>query len=316
MKGTTNADCGQYKFKIYVTIWTAFSPNPIKGELYDIATSFGFGGAVPLYFHRVTACPAPSCPVLDDSQTAAFVAAAVCTNPGPLVLPVITASGATTFCQGNSVKLSAGSYATYEWSNGSTDSTALATVSDSYNVTVSNGCETGSAASPVVVDVKPTPNAAFTGSGNVLTATPAVANYRWVKNDTIIAGATAQTYTITEGGDYSVIVTLGGCSDTSAVQSLNYTYVGIEEVTGIVNLSLVPNPANSQITVRAFVAAGAVNEITLHDIVGRTIKTIQVNHVSGSSFEQKIDLAGISNGTYFVQLTTEKGKVTKSFVKN
>ncbi len=315
--GTSNADCGQYKFKIYVTIWTSFSPNPIKGELYDIATSFGFGGAVPQYYHRVTACPAPTCPALDASQTVAFVPAAICTNPGALVLPIITTTGVTTFCQGNSVKLSAGNnYTSYEWSNGSTDSTATATTSASYNVTVSNGCETGSAAAPVAVTVKPTPTAAFTGTGNVLTATPAVANYKWVRNDTIIPGATSQTYTITQGGDYSVIVTLGGCSDTSAVRTLTYTFVGVEEIAGIKNLTLVPNPANSFITVRASVAGSTVNEITLHDIVGRAIQTILVNHASGSSFEHKIDLSGISNGTYFIQVNTEKGKVTRSFVKN
>jgi hypothetical protein len=312
--GTSNASCGQYRFRIYVTIWSPLLPNPIKGELYNIATQYGFSAQVPVYYHRITACPAPTCPPLDDTQTADFVAALTCTNPGQLTLPVITANGPTTFCQGNSVVLSTGSYAGYEWSNGSTDSTAVATVPGIYNVTVSNGCVTGSATTGINVTVNPSPTATFSATGNSLTALPAVANYKWLKDGSPISGATSQNYTITLSGNYSVIVTIGGCSDTSATQ--NITFVGIDEVTGIRNLSLVPNPANSQITVRAFVSGGAVREITVHDIVGRIIKTLEVNHVAGSSFEHKIDLNGISNGTYFIQLTTEKGKVTRSFVKN
>ncbi len=197
---------------------------------------------------------------------------------------------------------------------GSKDSTTLVNTSGTYNVTVSNGCETGSAANGIAVTVNPTPVASFSASGSTLTASTAVASYKWIKDGALISGATNQSYTITETGNYSVIVTIGGCSDTSAVQTI--TYVGIDEVKGINSLSLVPNPANSQITVRASVSGSTVREITLHDIVGRVMQTIGVNHVSGSSFEQKIDLSGISNGTYFIQLTTEKGKVTRSFVKN
>jgi len=70
----------------------------------------------------------------------------------------ITASGATTFCNGGSVVLSANSGASYLWSNGATTQTISVSQSGTYNVTVTavGGC-TATAASPVRVLVYPTP---------------------------------------------------------------------------------------------------------------------------------------------------------------
>ena len=70
----------------------------------------------------------------------------------------VTASGATTFCSGGSVVLSANSGASYLWSNGATTQTISVNQSGTYNVTVTavGGC-TAAATSPVRVLVYPTP---------------------------------------------------------------------------------------------------------------------------------------------------------------
>jgi len=91
----------------------------------------------------------------------------------PGILGSINAGGPTTFCQGGSVTLSAGSFSSYVWKNGdtqvSTDPTYSATTPGSYTVTVTvtdgNGC-TGTS-SPVAVTVNPNPTAfSVTGGGS------------------------------------------------------------------------------------------------------------------------------------------------------
>ncbi len=69
----------------------------------------------------------------------------------------ITASGATTFCNGGSVVLSANSGASYLWSNGATTQTISVNQSGTYNVTVTavGGCTATASATRVLV--YPTP---------------------------------------------------------------------------------------------------------------------------------------------------------------
>ncbi len=69
----------------------------------------------------------------------------------------ITASGATTFCNGGSVVLSANTGASYLWSNGATTQTISVNQSGTYNVTVTavGGCTASASATRVLV--YPTP---------------------------------------------------------------------------------------------------------------------------------------------------------------
>jgi hypothetical protein len=145
----------------------------------------------------------------------------------PLPAPVITALGATSFCDGGSVTLDAGSgYSGYAWSNGKTTQTVSITASGTYSVTVTgqNGCSAQSA--PVVVTewIPPTPvitssagSSSFCASSGVYLTIATAAAYQWQKNGANIAGATMQNYIPTSGGNYKVIATdINGCSKTSS----------------------------------------------------------------------------------------------------
>lgn len=59
---------------------------------------------------------------------------------------------------------------------------------------------------------------AVSQQGNTLTVAEAGAGYQWIDCNTgePIPGATGQSFTIMEDGDYAVVVTKGGCSATSA----------------------------------------------------------------------------------------------------
>lgn len=72
------------------------------------------------------------------------------------------------------------------------------------------------------------------------------ASYQWINCDTKqnIPGAVLQNYTPTQGGNYAVILTKNGCSDTSACL---FTNVGLTE-NDLPQLSVFPNPTKGKFT--------------------------------------------------------------------
>ncbi|MCE9538958.1 MAG: T9SS type A sorting domain-containing protein [Bacteroidetes bacterium] len=148
------------------------------------------------------------------------------TVPATLAAPIITPSGATSFCQGGNVTLDAGSgYTTYSWSNGETTQTISVTSSDSYSVTITigNGCLASSAITTILVDPLPgapiiTPNGTTTfcqGGSVILDAGAGYSTYSWNN------GGTSQTIIVTSSNSYAVAITdVNGCSASSAITAV------------------------------------------------------------------------------------------------
>lgn len=148
------------------------------------------------------------------------------TVPPALPAPIITANGATSFCQGGNVTLDAGAgYTSYSWSNGATTQTINVTSSDSYSVTISisSGCLASSALTTVTVYPLPaspiiTPGGALTfcqGGSLNLDAGAGYSTYLWSN------GASTQTIYVTSSDNYSVTITDGnGCMANSTVTAV------------------------------------------------------------------------------------------------
>ncbi len=94
-----------------------------------------------------------------------------------------------------------------------------------------------------VVDVTTSLNA------NTITANQLGGTYQWVdcSGMTLIIGATNQSYTATANGDYAVIVTINGCSDTSVCSTV--TGVGIMENGFGKEILLFPNPTDGNFSI-------------------------------------------------------------------
>ncbi|MBX2971943.1 MAG: hypothetical protein KF797_02470 [Flavobacteriales bacterium] len=163
-----------------------------------------------------------------------------CQCVGTSITPAatISASGPTTFCTGGNVVLSAntGSGYTYSWRrnsaviSGATGSSYTATEAGTYMVTVTySGCSASSASTTVTVASAP-PTATITAAGSttfctggsvVLNAnTGSGYTYSWRRNGTAISGATGSSYTATQAGSYTVVVSVGSCSATSAATTV------------------------------------------------------------------------------------------------
>jgi hypothetical protein len=139
------------------------------------------------------------------------------------VLPTITASGSTSFCQGGSVVLTSSSNIGNTWSNGSTSQSITVSNTGTYTVNVSNGnCSYTSL--PISVSVNQVPSVptifttgptAFCQGGSVQLTSSTNSGNTWSN------GSTSQSITVSNSGTYTVTASNGICSSTSLPISIS-----------------------------------------------------------------------------------------------
>lgn len=137
--------------------------------------------------------------------------------------PSVSASGNTTFCQGQNVTLTASAGSSWTWSNGATTQSITVNTAGNYSVTVVNsGCSNTTPATSVTVN--PIPAATITAGGpttfcdggNVTLTASAGNTWAWSN------GAATQAINATTAGNYSVTVTnASGCSATSSATAVS-----------------------------------------------------------------------------------------------
>jgi hypothetical protein len=160
---------------------------------------------------------------------------AIALNFNALPAATVTASGATSFCQGKQVTLNAntGTGLSYQWKlngsaiSGATSSSYIASATGAYSVTVtnSNGCSATSSGTSVTVNALPSAVVSALGtttrclgdSVQLAANTASGYTYQWRLNGKAISGATSASYAAKSGGVYKVVVTnASGCTDSSS----------------------------------------------------------------------------------------------------
>jgi hypothetical protein len=140
-------------------------------------------------------------------------------------------------------------------------------------------------------------NANLFQTDNVLTASPSGGTYEWLNCTTgaPIVGETGQEFIAMMNGDYAVVVTLNGCSDTSncvAVDNADIDQHFLE------SLSLYPNPTDGKFTLDL----GEFKDnatITLRDVRGRLLQSNDYTNVE--SIDMFIEYP---TGMYFLEITS------------
>lgn len=136
----------------------------------------------------------------------------------------IDVTGVTTFCDGNSVKLSSASnYPNYLWSDNSTSNSITVTTSGDYSLIVRDGgCIDTS--TTVKVTVKPVPSTPVAFNNNTsISSSEAVGNQWYELTKGKLTGETGQVLIPTESGKYYTIATLNGCSSPSS-DTIDFAY--------------------------------------------------------------------------------------------
>jgi uncharacterized repeat protein (TIGR03803 family) len=159
------------------------------------------------------------------------------------------------------------------------------------------------------ITINALPNVNTTLNVATITADQSGAGYQWLNCSTgnsVISGATNQSYTATANGAYSVIVTMdgNGCSDTSLCVNINK--IGIDEIVTNHEFTIYPNPAKDNITI--IVPKKASIEIL--NIQGQIIKAYY-----NTDMNLKIDILDLQSGVYIIRAKTDKEILIKSFLK-
>ncbi len=239
-------------------------------------------------------------------------ATTVTVNPLPST-PVITASGATTVCEGDSVVLTSSAATGYKWSTGATTQSIAVKSTGNYGVTVTNanGC---SASSNIQFTIHSTPVPPIIQQfHDSLKSSFSIGN-QWYLNGNIISGATGQFYVPAQNGIYTVAFTNGnGCSSISA--PFNITNVGITELISDYSFSIYPNPATNQLTIIPFSSSTCCKTaaISIMNILGTILLSRSLSLEEGRG--EAIDIRTLPEGMYFLQMKSESGSVVKRFVK-
>jgi hypothetical protein len=229
--------------------------------------------------------------------------------------PTVNAGADQAICEATQITLTAAiSAGTVSWDNGITDGTAFTpTATGTYTVTVDdNGC---TATDDVTVTVNPLPTvnagsdqtACVDHSPIVMAGTPSGGSF---SGDGIsgsnfnpsVAGIGTHTitYTFTDGNgcenSATIVITVDGC-------------VGVDK-NELNKLTVSPNPASDYIEVRVD-ENNTINNIQLMSLEG---KVVPVVFTTIDNQTTQIDVSSIAKGTYFIQLSSDKGQLTRKVI--
>jgi hypothetical protein len=148
-------------------------------------------------------------------------------------------------------------------------------------------------------------------NGISLTSNQAGAIYQWLdcnNGSSAIPGATSQTYSPPANGSYAVLITINGCSDTSACHVI--TGVGISENINPSGLSVFPNPVDKTLSISLSKAEKNVL-LVITDAEGREIVKSNYSEIKSAD----INTSGWSKGIYVLKITSENVRAVIKIVK-
>ena len=138
----------------------------------------------------------------------------------------------------------------------------------------------------------------------------------------LIYGSVTQHYGATSGGCFFSWDTIGTIVDPEPIKTEGDSTADTPDMdppkslslgastagTGLDDVRIFPNPNSGQFTMNN--EQLIMNSVQVYDVYGKLLKTVEVN-----ANTVELDVRELASGMYFVRISTEKGVVTKSFVK-
>jgi hypothetical protein len=139
------------------------------------------------------------------------------------------------------------------------------------------------------------------------------ATYQWVDCNnafSAIPGETDQYFKVSANGDYAVIISYDGCTDTSAC--VNMVVTDLYEIAGNPLLSIFPNPNDGQCKLAISNLQSAI-EMQIMSIHGQMIHKETILNIS-PTYSKDFDLSMLAKGVYFIHLRGKGYTITRKLI--
>lgn len=219
--------------------------------------------------------------------------------------PDITAVPSTIFCAGDSVLLTAnGSTENYIWNVGDTTTSIHTSIPITYSVIAKQDSVCYGQSAPLLLHEVPLPEVEISVTEDFILSSSVENGNQWYLNGEPIIGATAQTYTATENGDYYATV-----KDNNACEGQSNTIhigsVGIASITGKNSINIYPNPASNEVNIQTDLD---VSEVYVLDLQGKELQ---------KTSSKDVNLSKLSSGIYLIKVKLKNNEVwTSKVIKN
>jgi hypothetical protein len=230
----------------------------------------------------------------NNAATQSFINAAGCDSIVTLDLTINYSNGST------DVQTACGSYL---WIDGVTYTSSNSSATQTF--TNAAGCD-----SIVTLDLTINAvNISTTTTGVTITSDAVGVAYQWIdcSDYSEIIGETNQSFTATINGDYAVIVTENGCSDTSTCVVINS--IGINENDELNNVVIYPNPNNGIIHLEL----GSLSDVDIRvfSVQGKLVLEEKMINLPLHQIEFKAP-----SGVYYLKIQSEGISKTYKLIKN
>lgn len=226
--------------------------------------------------------------------------------------PTFSLLGDTVFCGDTNVRLvatTAGS--TYQWYkdgamiSGASSASLNISESGSYYYKLSNTCGETDSSLAINLTKEPVPTPSITENNGVL-ETQVFGLYQWRKSGVEIPGAQSQTYTPTESGLYSVVVTNNQilCLGFSA----DYSFTKAGGPSGLTSaiednpIAIFPNPSNGKFRISGLQEA---HSVSVFDVNGQKVELR-----SNARTMDELNMSDQPKGVYFLKVIDLNGKTS------
>jgi hypothetical protein len=228
-------------------------------------------------------------------------------------LPKPNLGNDTAICNGDSIKLNAGSFSKYNWNTGKTTQSVFAKTQGKFKVTVEDnkGCK-GSDSAMVTVNALPSINlgkdTTLCNGDSLKLDAGSFSVYKWSNSKT------TRAITVKTQANYSLEVTnSNGCKNSDAIFVAFKNCSGNVGIMSLKNVKVFPNPAIDILTIE-FNNSGEIADVSIQDLSGKILfkKTV---FVKGFVSEQ-INIKGFDRGYHIVDIKTEEGSFSGKVLLN
>lgn len=154
---------------------------------------------------------------------------------------------------------------------------------------------------PSLMDVEVTNDVNMSGVGSIdisITGGTAPYDFAWE------SGETTEDISDVTMGDYTCVITdAKGCVETVGPFTVD-NVVGVNEIEGLINVQLSPNPNTGIFNLQANFEASQTVDINIYNVFGQKVYT---EFIESANIASDIDVSDLANGTYIVQLSTDNG---------